>query len=159
MNAVILPIFFFNRKRVHSRCWSFRECVNLLFPFFPLICSGLNLMPTNKRELASCILTRICESRKPGIRTHVVVFLIVYCSCMCCQNGTDFRDLFTWRESRACLRISKNRGVFGDVVSVGMFCSSEHRKHLCSTSASWTMVTTRFNWWSTCAPWGTTSTF
>ena len=159
MNAVILPIFFFNRKRVHSRCWSFRECANLSFPFSPLICSGLNLMPTNKQQLASCILTRICESRKPGIRTHVVDFLAVYSSCMCYRNGTDFRVLFTWRASHACSRISKNRGVFCDVVSVGTFSSSERRKRRCSTSVSWTMVTTRFSWWSTCVPWGTISTF
>ena len=34
-------------------------------------CSGLNLMPENKTELEACILERLCEARKPNIRTHV----------------------------------------------------------------------------------------
>ena len=28
-------------------------------------------MPRNKTELEGCLLSRLCESRKPGIRTHV----------------------------------------------------------------------------------------
>lgn len=28
-------------------------------------------MPHNKTELEGCLLSRLCESRKPGIRTHV----------------------------------------------------------------------------------------
>ena len=29
------------------------------------------MMPENKTELEACLLARVCESRKPGIRTHV----------------------------------------------------------------------------------------
>ena len=36
-----------------------------------LFSSGLNLMPENKTELEACILERLCEARKPNIRTHV----------------------------------------------------------------------------------------
>ena len=60
-SAVILPIFFFNKPRVLSRCVGFKQCA--LF--------GLNLMPENKTELEACILERLCEARKPNIRTHV----------------------------------------------------------------------------------------
>ena len=71
-SAVILPIFFFNKHRVLSRCIGFKQCALLLLLYMiELLSSGLNLMPENKTELEACILERLCEARKPNIRTHV----------------------------------------------------------------------------------------
>ena len=74
--------------------------------------SGLNLMPKNKRELISCILSRVCESRKPKLRTHVVELMILKYSCMCIQSGLHSLERSMLHEWDVCLLISKNRCIF-----------------------------------------------
>lgn len=76
-------------------------------------------MPENKKELASCILTRICESRKPGIRTHVDASEGVKGSCMCIPSGTHSLRRCMLRELRACSLIFRNRSI----ATSSLFCS------------------------------------
>lgn len=76
-SAVILPIFFYNKKRVLEHCYGLKACAMLYALFdYPLIYRGLNLMPRNKTELKACIYHRLCQSRKPNIRTHVMFLKI-----------------------------------------------------------------------------------
>lgn len=77
-SAVILPIFFYDKTRVLDHCYGLKACAMLyVLLTYSLIYRGLNLMPRNKTELKACIYHRLCQARKPNIRTHVMFFLVI----------------------------------------------------------------------------------
>lgn len=60
-NAVILPVFFYDRKAMLARCKDISSCALL----------SLEADPQNKIELEACLKSKVCLASKPGIRTHV----------------------------------------------------------------------------------------
>lgn len=60
-NAVILPVFFYDRKAMLARCTDLNSCALL----------SLEADPQNKFELEACLQSKVCLASKPGIRTHV----------------------------------------------------------------------------------------
>ena len=72
-NAVIFPVFFFDRNSVLTRCDSLEKCSLLWGRLAMLMHRALEYCPRNKTELRACLLNRNCLSSKRGIRTHVAI--------------------------------------------------------------------------------------
>ena len=70
-NAVIFPVFFFDRDAVLTRCDSFAQCSLLWDSERGVTRRALEYCPTNKTDLKACLLSKNCLSSKRGIRTHV----------------------------------------------------------------------------------------
>ena len=70
-NAVIFPVFFFDRNAVLTRCDSFAQCSLLWGSECSVTRRALEYCPFNKTELKACLLSKNCLSSKRGIRTHV----------------------------------------------------------------------------------------
>lgn len=72
-NAVIFPVFFYNRKAVLTRCDNFKSCAMVYVVWIICYCSAVEGVPENKLQLEACLHSKVCISSKPGIRTHVTL--------------------------------------------------------------------------------------
>ena len=70
-STVLLPLFFFARKKLLKYCGSLSNCMLMYDAYRFLIVRGLDMMPQNKSDLVTCLDNKLCMMRKKWLRTHV----------------------------------------------------------------------------------------